>query len=61
MLFGKPLSIYWLDCLFVSNLKWIFLLGDRSKCWLSESVIRVLDIVYPFLSLGSIGLSLAFD
>ena len=61
MLFGKPLGFYCLDCLSFSNLKWIFLLGDRSKCWLFESVIRVLDTVYPILFLNSVGLSLAFD
>ena len=43
----KPLGFYYLDCFSVSMLKWICLLGNRSKCWLSESVIRVLDTVYP--------------
>ena len=61
MLSSKPLSFYCLDCFSVSNLRWIGLLGERFKCWLSESVIRVLDTVYPFLSLDSVGFSLAFD
>ena len=51
--------VVWIFFLFC-NLRWIILLGDRSKWCVTELVIRVLDTLYPVLFPSSFHLSLAF-